>query len=345
MVFTAHLLPARRGILATAYARLTPAATAGGDPTAAAARALATFAEGKPFVRVTDPERVNLAAAVGTNRVVLGARADLDRRIVVVCAAMDNLVKGAAGQAVQNANLMFGLPETTGAHRPGGAPAVSEGTTGEPDCRRRDPDGDSLANQRELVVAALRYIQRFAGTRAVIKYGGAAMVDPELKRAFAQDVVLLRAAGLRPVVVHGGGPEINRTLERLGQKSEFVDGQRVTGPDEMQVVEMVLTGRVNSEIVGLIQALGGSAMGLSGKDGRLLQARKQAPRPGKPDLGLVGDVEAVHPEVLDMCVDKGYIPVVSPIGAGPRRHHLQHQRRRGGGRDRGGGRARASSSI
>jgi acetylglutamate kinase len=178
------------------------------------------------------------------------------------------------------------------------------------------PGDESLANQRELVVAALRYIQRFAGTRAVIKYGGAAMVDPALKRAFAQDVVLLRAAGLRPVVVHGGGPEINRTLERLGQKSQFVDGQRITGPDEMQVVEMVLTGRVNSEIVGLIQALGGSAMGLSGKDGRLLQARKQAPRPGKPDLGLVGDVEAVHPEVLEMCVDKGYIPVVSPIGAG-----------------------------
>jgi acetylglutamate kinase len=187
---------------------------------------------------------------------------------------------------------------------------VSEGTPPPP-----APDG-SLANQRELVVAALRYIQRFAGTRAVIKYGGAAMVDPELKRAFAQDVVLLRAAGLRPVVVHGGGPEINRTLERLGQKSQFVDGQRVTGPDEMQVVEMVLTGRVNSEIVGLIQALGGSAMGLSGKDGRLLQARKQTPRPGKPDLGLVGDVEVVHPEVLDMCLDKGYIPVVSPIGAG-----------------------------
>jgi acetylglutamate kinase len=178
------------------------------------------------------------------------------------------------------------------------------------------PPEDSLVNQRDLVVAALRYIQRFAGTRAVIKYGGAAMVDPALKRAFAQDVVLLKSAGLRPVVVHGGGPEINRTLERLGQKSEFVDGQRITGPDEMQVVEMVLTGRVNSEIVGLIQALGGSAMGLSGKDGRLLQARKQVPRPGKPDLGLVGDVEAVHPEVLEMCVDKGYIPVVSPIGAG-----------------------------
>jgi acetylglutamate kinase len=150
----------------------------------------------------------------------------------------------------------------------------------------------------------------------VIKYGGAAMVDPELKRSFAQDVVLLRAAGLLPVVVHGGGPEINRTLERLGQKSEFVDGQRVTGPEEIKVVEMVLTGKVNTEIVGLINSLGGAAMGLSGKDGRLLQARKQQPRPGKPDLGLVGDIETVNPDVLDMCLGKQYIPIVSPVGAG-----------------------------
>jgi acetylglutamate kinase len=175
---------------------------------------------------------------------------------------------------------------------------------------------DTLASQRTLVVAALRYIQRFSGTRAVIKYGGAAMVDPALARSFAQDVVLLRAAGLLPVVVHGGGPEINRTLERLGQKSEFVDGQRITGPEEIKVVEMVLSGKVNSEIVGMVSALGGLAMGLSGKDGRLLQARKQPPRPGKPDLGLVGDIEAVNPGVLDMCLDKGYIPIVSPVGAG-----------------------------
>jgi acetylglutamate kinase len=175
---------------------------------------------------------------------------------------------------------------------------------------------DSLADRRDLVVAALRYIQRFSGTRAVIKYGGAAMVDPELKRSFAQDVVLLRAAGLRPIVVHGGGPEINRTLERLGAKSEFVDGQRVTGPEEMKVVEMVLTGKVNTEIVGLINSLGGMAMGLSGRDGRLIQARKQAPRPGKPDLGLVGDVEQINPHALDMCLDGGYIPVVSPVGSG-----------------------------
>jgi len=175
---------------------------------------------------------------------------------------------------------------------------------------------EDLASQRKLVVAALRYIQRFSGTRTVIKYGGAAMVDPELKRSFAQDVVLLRAAGLRPVVVHGGGPEISRTLESLGQKSEFVDGQRVTGPEEIKVVEMVLTGKVNTDIVGTINALGGSAMGLSGKDGRLLQARKRAPQAGQPDLGLVGEIEAVAPDVLDMCIDRGYIPVVSPVAAG-----------------------------
>jgi len=175
---------------------------------------------------------------------------------------------------------------------------------------------NDLTDRRELVVAALRYIQRFSGTRAVIKYGGAAMVDPELKRSFAQDVVLLRAAGLRPIVVHGGGPEINRTLELLGGKSEFVDGQRVTGPEEMKVVEMVLTGKVNTEIVGLLNSLGGMAMGLSGRDGRLIQARKQAPKPGKPDLGLVGDVEAINAHVLDMCLEGGYIPVISPVGMG-----------------------------
>jgi acetylglutamate kinase len=187
---------------------------------------------------------------------------------------------------------------------------------GEPGQPGQPGSDDTLASQRTLVVAALRYIQRFSGTRAVIKYGGAAMVDPALARSFAQDVVLLRAAGLLPVVVHGGGPEINRTLERLGQKSEFVDGQRITGPEEIKVVEMVLSGKVNSEIVGMVSALGGLAMGLSGKDGRLLQARKQPPRPGKPDLGLVGDIEAVNPGVLDMCLDKGYIPIVSPVGAG-----------------------------
>lgn len=175
---------------------------------------------------------------------------------------------------------------------------------------------DGLATQRALVVEALRFIQKFSGTRAVIKYGGAAMVDPELARSFTQDVVLLQAAGLRPLLVHGGGAEITKTLERLGHKTEFVDGQRVTGAEDVRVVEMVLTGKVNTEIVGLIGTLGGRAIGLSGKDGRLLQARKQAARPGKPDLGLVGEIETVNAEVLEMMLDKGYVPVVSPVGLG-----------------------------
>lgn len=173
-----------------------------------------------------------------------------------------------------------------------------------------------LAEQRALVVEALRYIQKFSGTRAVIKYGGAAMVDPALKRSFAQDVVLLQAAGLRPLIVHGGGPEITRMLEKLGHKTEFVDGQRVTSAEDMRVVEMVLTGKVNTEIVGLINTLGGRAVGLSGKDARLLQARKQPQKPGKPDLGFVGDIEAVDPAVLETLFQGNYMPVISPVGMG-----------------------------
>ncbi len=178
------------------------------------------------------------------------------------------------------------------------------------------PATESLVDRRELVVEALKYIQKFSGTRAVIKYGGAAMVQPELKRSFALDVVLLQAAGLRPVIVHGGGPEITRTLDRLGQKSQFVDGQRVTGTVEMGVVEMVLTGKVNTEIVGLINTLGGVAMGLSGKDANLIRARKLETKPGKPDMGLVGEVESINAEVLEMLLDKNYIPVISPVGLG-----------------------------
>ena len=172
------------------------------------------------------------------------------------------------------------------------------------------------AVNRGLIVGALSYIRKFAGRRAVIKYGGAAMVDPALKRSFAEEVVLLSAAGLRPIVVHGGGPEITRTLDRLGHKTEFADGQRVTSADDMHVVEMVLTGKVNTEIVGLLNSLGGKAVGLSGKDARLLAAHKMPPRPGKADLGFVGEIESVNPEVLEMLLDKGYIPVVSPVGAG-----------------------------
>jgi acetylglutamate kinase len=178
------------------------------------------------------------------------------------------------------------------------------------------PQPESLVDRRELVVEALKYIQKFTGTRAVVKYGGAAMVRDDLKRSFALDVVLLQAAGLRPVVVHGGGHEITRTLDRLGQKSEFIDGQRVTGAVEMGVVEMVLTGKVNTEIVGLINTMGGTAMGLSGKDAHLIKAHKLAPRPGKPDLGWVGEVESINTEILDLLLDKHYMPVISPVGLG-----------------------------
>jgi len=169
---------------------------------------------------------------------------------------------------------------------------------------------------RPLVVEALSYIRKFGGKRAVIKYGGAAMIDPELKRSFAEEVVLLQSAGLRPVIVHGGGPEITKTLEKMGRKSEFADGQRITGAEEVRVVEMVLTGRINTEIVGLINSLGGNAIGLSGKDGRLLMAHKLMPAPGKPDLGFVGEIESVNSSLLDLFLEKGYMPVISPVGFG-----------------------------
>jgi acetylglutamate kinase len=189
------------------------------------------------------------------------------------------------------------------------APAAGVAAAGTP--RRQ-----TVGVNRPLVVEALSYIRKFGGKRAVIKYGGAAMVDPALKRSFAEEVVLLQSAGLRPVIVHGGGPEITRTLEKMGRKSEFADGQRITGAEEIQVVEMVLTGRINTEIVGLINSLGGNAIGLSGKDGRLLMAHKLQPAPGKPDLGFVGEIESVNADLLGMFLEKGYTPVVSPVGFG-----------------------------
>jgi acetylglutamate kinase len=168
----------------------------------------------------------------------------------------------------------------------------------------------------ETLLEALPYIREFHGRTVVIKYGGAAMRDEALRDEFARDVVLLKYVGLNPVIVHGGGPEITKMLEKLGHATQFVDGQRVTSAEDMRVVEMVLTGKVNTEIVGLINTLGGRAIGLSGKDARLLQARKQAPRPGKPDLGYVGDIEAVDPAILETLLSGNYMPVVSPVGMG-----------------------------
>jgi len=182
---------------------------------------------------------------------------------------------------------------------------------------RRDPrlDNKTPELKADTLVQALRYIERFAGTRAVIKYGGAAMVRADLKDRFAEDVRLLQAVGLQPIIVHGGGPEISRTLEQMGQTSQFVDGLRVTDASSLRIVEMVLTGQINKEVVASLARAGTKAVGLSGKDGGLIEARKMNMPPGK-DLGYVGEVARVDPEVIELLLGKGYIPVVSPIGLG-----------------------------
>jgi acetylglutamate kinase len=188
------------------------------------------------------------------------------------------------------------------------------------------PDGtvardDRLTNyspgfKRALLVEALSYIRRFTNTRAVVKYGGAAMVKDSLKASFANDINLLRSAGLLPVVVHGGGPEITHTMEKLGHgKSEFVDGVRVTGREDVKVVEMVLTGKINTELVSLLNQSSAHAVGVSGKDAGLLRARKLVGEGGR-DLGMVGEVTHVNHELLEVLLDKKYVPVVSPVGLG-----------------------------
>ena len=177
---------------------------------------------------------------------------------------------------------------------------------------------DRVANysptfKRTLLAEALKYIAAFSGQVAVIKYGDAAMVKDGLKEAFAEDVALLKKVGLKPVVVHGGAPEITRTLEKLGERSEFVDGMRVTDAQALPVVEMVLTGKVNQELVALLNARNAGAVGLSGKDGKLLRARKAVQEYGR-DLGHVGEIVEVNREFLKMFLDGGYVPVISPIG-------------------------------
>lgn len=174
----------------------------------------------------------------------------------------------------------------------------------------------------EVLIEALPYIKEFYGKTVVIKYGGHAMSSDELKRAVMQDVTLMKFVGMNPVVVHGGGPEINSMLKRLGIASSFVQGLRVTDDETMKVVEMVLVGKVNKEIVSLINSCGGSALGISGKDGRLITAtRKKVVQKDKDgqeenlDLGYVGDVASINPTIIHSVIDQGYIPVIAPIGA------------------------------
>jgi acetylglutamate kinase len=173
----------------------------------------------------------------------------------------------------------------------------------------------TAAQKATVLVEALPWLQRFHGAVVVIKYGGNAMVDDELKRAFAQDVVFLRSAGLKPVVVHGGGPQISQMLTRLGIESEFRGGLRVTTPEAMDVVRMVLTGQVGRELVGLVNAHGALAVGLSGEDGGLFRAARRGAVVGgvEVDVGLVGDVIDVDPAAVLDLVEAGRIPVVSTV--------------------------------
>lgn len=164
-----------------------------------------------------------------------------------------------------------------------------------------------------ILVEALPYIKKFHGKTIVIKYGGHAMLNQELKEAVMQDVILMKLVGMHPVLVHGGGPEINDMLKRLGIKSSFVQGLRVTDEETMAIVEMVLVGKVNKEIVALINHLGGKAVGFSGQDGNLIEAVK---RSGEVDLGYVGDVKRINPEIIQTVIAQGYIPVIAPTGIG-----------------------------
>jgi acetylglutamate kinase len=173
----------------------------------------------------------------------------------------------------------------------------------------------------EILSQALPYIRKFHGKTIVIKYGGNAMTDPALQQDFAEDVVLLKLVGLNPIVVHGGGPQIEGALSRLGKKGEFVQGMRVTDEETMEVVEWVLAGQVQQDIVGLINAAGGKAVGLTGRDGGMIRAKKlkmlDKDDPAKEhDVGQVGDIVAIDPSVVKALQDDQFIPVVSPIGFG-----------------------------
>jgi len=164
-----------------------------------------------------------------------------------------------------------------------------------------------------VLTEALPYIQAFFGKTVVIKYGGNAMINPELEEMVLKDVILMKLIGMKPVLVHGGGPMINQWLVKLDIKAEFIDGLRVTDEAAMEVIEMVLAGKVNKSIVSRIQKLGGKAVGICGKDGGLIQARRKTE---PQDLGLVGEVVKVNPDIIETLIEKDYIPVVSSVGLG-----------------------------
>lgn len=184
-------------------------------------------------------------------------------------------------------------------------------------------DLDAAMNIAHVLTEALPYIQRFTGKTIVVKFGGNAMVDPQLHESFARDVVLMKLVGMNPVVVHGGGPQIGKLLEKLNIQTEFVNGMRVTDSETMDVVEMVLGGSVNKEIVSSINRNGGKAIGVTGKDGHLIRARKlevsryspELDAPEIVDIGHVGEVDQIDTEVLNVILNSHFIPVIAPIGA------------------------------
>ena len=175
-------------------------------------------------------------------------------------------------------------------------------------------------NIANVLTESLPYIQQFHGKTIVIKYGGNAMVDEHLKSSFARDIVLMKSVGMNPIVVHGGGPQIGKTLEKIGKDSEFIGGMRVTDSETMDVVEMVLGGLVNKEIVNLIHQHGGHSIGLTGKDGRLITAKKLKskiePTSEIIDLGHVGEVDQIDVSVIELLLEGDFIPVIAPIGVG-----------------------------
>ena len=179
----------------------------------------------------------------------------------------------------------------------------------------------TAAAKAKILAEALPYIQRFKGKTMVIKYGGNAMTDAHLKEGFARDVVLLKVVGMNPVIVHGGGPQINELLKRVGKTGEFIQGMRVTDAETMDVVEMVLGGQVNKDIVNLINRHGGRAVGLTGKDGGLIRARKLRVRGESGsdelvDIGQVGEVESIDPAIVNLLHTEDFIPVIAPVGVG-----------------------------
>lgn len=183
--------------------------------------------------------------------------------------------------------------------------------------------GISALEKAEILVEALPYIKKFSGKTVVIKYGGNAMLDDSLKRAVLTDITLMKFVGINPVVVHGGGPEISAMLKKVGKRSEFVQGLRVTDAETMEITEMVLAGKLNKEIVTMLSGLGAKAVGISGKDGGLLTAAKKQMavtddqgHEEEIDLGFVGEVTGVNPEIIETLVTKSYIPVIAPVGAG-----------------------------